>query len=254
VTEQNNNSIELNDETDDPGYQESVASSRTSGKAKQASRSTVARQERRIRSEAKKARKRRIYTAGGSLIALALIAGLVLPSIGGGISTASETSDQVVKNLTGEKIEIQPGEIITDASVVQYATTPPTSGPRLAQLAEWGFHSEQVNDGIIVRNLEYGGVVFNHGLQGNAVQELKAFVEGLPGYPGCYLVNPYPGIQDGQVVMTAWGWTHEVKADNTNEMDQFAKDHRNKGPLYINNACEADVTLNSNVSGERHSG
>ena len=107
-----------NDNSNDVSVEENIISSNPNSRVKQASRNTVARQQRRTRSEAKKTRKRRFYTAGGSLIALALIAGLVLPSVGGGVNTASENNRQALKDLIGIQVEIQPGDVVTDTSSI----------------------------------------------------------------------------------------------------------------------------------------
>lgn len=223
-------------------------------KPKLPSRNTIARQERRLRSDAKKTRKRRLYTAGGSLIALALIAGLVLPSIGGGSGSSSPgNQDVVVKEREGTEVEIQVGEVIADTSSTIYATTPPTSGPRLEQPSDWGVHVEQIPDGQAVRNLEYGAVIFNHGLAGEDLDKLSEFAKAQQGYPGCFIVHPHPAIKPGQVIMTSWGWLHEVRAENQESMQKFVDDHRNKGPLFVDNACGTGGSLGQSSAGQGHS-
>ena len=166
---------------------------------------------------------------GGSAIALALIAGLVLPSVGGlGVPDATDRPPAEDRGpLTGTETDIQPG-----------ATSPPTSGAIQESAVAWGVHEEQVPDEVIVRNLEQGAVVFNHSLvEESDVADLQAFVEGLQGYPGCYVVHPYPGVPDGSVTLTSWGWTHTVELSDETAMDAFVEDHRNQAPLFIDNAC-----------------
>lgn len=177
---------------------------------------------------------------GGSAIALALIAGLVLPSVGGlGVPDATDRPPAENRGpLIGTEVDIQPGELIEPGEDVAYTTTPPTSGPRLERAAAWGVHEEQVPDEVIVRNLEQGAVVFNHGLvEESDLADLQAFVEGLQGYPGCYVVHPYQGVPDGSVTLTSWGWTHTAELSDTTAMDDFVIDHRNQAPLFIDNAC-----------------
>ncbi len=204
------------------------------------SRRTVAREQRRRRSESKRSRRRRFYMIGGSAIALALIAGLVLPSVGGlGVPAATDRPPVEDRGpLTGTEIDIQPGSLIEPGTEITYTTTPPTSGPRLESAAAWGVHGEQVPDEIIVRNLEQGAVVFNHGLaEESALADLQSFVEGLEGYPGCYIVQPYPGVPDGSVTLTSWGWTHTAELSDKTAMDEFVIDHRNQAPLFLDNNC-----------------
>ena len=233
--EENIESLEHEEEPTDQG----ATARGVPKKAKLPSRNTVARQERRLRSEAKKTRKRRLYTAGGSLIAIALIAGLVLPSIGGGVRSGSDNQDVVVKELVGTQIAIQPGGVVSDTSSISYSTTPPTSGPRLELAADWGVHDKQISDGQAVRNLEYGAVIFNHGLSDADAVKLADFARQQPGYPGCLLVNPHNGLDSGEVVMTSWGWLQETKVDDQESMQAFVDDHLNKGPLFMGSTCGA---------------
>ncbi len=204
------------------------------------SRRTIAREQRRRRSESKRSRRRRFYLIGGSAIALALIAGLILPGIGG--LTVPGATDQPPAEerdpLTGTQVDIQPGGLIESDTTITYTTTPPASGPRLETAAAWGIHEEQVPDEAIVRNLEQGAVVFNHGLvEESDLADLQAFVEGQPGYPGCYVVHPYPGVPEGSVTLTSWGWTHTAELSDKTVIDAFVTDHRNQAPMFLDNNC-----------------
>ena len=78
---------------------------------------------------------------------------------------------------------------------------------------------------------------------------LNRFVASLPGYPNCYVVHPYPGLADGSVTLTAWGWTHAVELADTAAMEAFAADHRNQAPRFIEE-CGASGRITS--SGPSH--
>ena len=104
------------------------------------SKQTMARDERRHRSEAKKARKRLLYGIGGGLIALALIAGLVAPSIPS-LGPNPDASVQGSSPSIGTPLPIQAAAVIEDGSLHEkYESLPPTSGPRYSAGVEWGIY------------------------------------------------------------------------------------------------------------------
>ncbi|MEX2599005.1 MAG: DUF3105 domain-containing protein, partial [Dehalococcoidia bacterium] len=200
------------------------------------SRSAIAREERRRRSEARRRRRRIIYTVlGGSLAAL-LIAGLVLPElIANLVSPPALQEDETA----GTPAQIQEGDIIEPgAEHAGYSTTPATSGPRYAEPLPWGVYDEPQPEEAIVRNLEMGGIAFNHNLADpQAIDELAAFVQELPDFPGCYVMAPHEGVPEGEVVLTAWGWFQEFQGVDTTEKGLFVGAHRNDGPEFHGSAC-----------------
>ncbi len=223
---------------DDGGH---AASPRGARAQRGPSRRTVAREQRRRRSEGRRSRRRRIYLLGGSLVALALIAGLVLPSLGGltAPTTAEQPQDDIAPAV-GQEVAIQPGGIVDPGTTITYSTSPPTSGPRLETPAAWGVHDEQVANEAIVRNLHVGGIAFNYGAADDAaLAGLLSFVETQPGYPGCYVVHPYASVPDGEATLTAWGWTHTVPLTDTAGMEAFVESHRNQGEAYLGPDCAA---------------
>ena len=205
------------------------------------SRRTVSRSTRRSRSARKTSRRRWLFGIGGGAIALMLIAGLFLPSVGnlGRSTVPADSPDE--GPLSGTEVPVQPGEIIEPgADHAAYSTLPPTSGPRYAEPAPWGVHEAQIDDETIVRSLEVGAVVFNYSLESEAeVADLRQFVEAQPDYPGCYVVQPYAGVTTGSVTLTAWGWTQEMAGVDRFLMQAFVDDHVNAAPLFVDRTCGA---------------
>lgn len=191
------------------------------------SRRTTSRQERRQRSAAKRARKRRFYMAGGLVIALALIAGLALPSFGVNPTPAAPEA----RPAAGTQLAIQEGDLLEPGETADYDTSPPTSGPSWAEAATWGVHEEQAPDEAVVRNLRNGGIVFNHNLTNDDhLAELQTLVESLPGYPDCYVMQPHAGVDEGEIEVTAWGWLDTLTPGEIDDLREFADDHRANAP------------------------
>lgn len=165
--------------------------------------------------------------AGGLIIALALITGLALPSFGvNPTPTAPEP-----RQTAGTQLAVQEGDLLDPGTTAVYDTSPPTSGPSWAEAAAWGVHEEQAADEAVVRNLRNGGIVFNYSLASDSQQaELQAFVESLPGYPDCYVLQPHSEANEGEIALTAWGWLDTLTPSETDAMRNFVDDHRANGP------------------------
>ena len=162
--------------------------------------------------------------AGGLIIALALITGLALPSFG--VQNTVQTVPEP-REIAGTQLSIQEGDLLEPGETGEYDTSPPTSGPSWAEAAAWGVHEEQTADEAVVRNLRNGGVVFNYSLASDSQRnELQAFVESLPGYPDCYVLQPYADVDEGEIELTAWGWLDSVTPSETDAMRNFVDDHR----------------------------
>ena len=208
------------------------------------SKSTEARDERRRRAQARKSRRRLFYGLGGGAIAAALIAGLVLPSLGniggfGGGNTAGDDGTAVSSQGTLPSVG-------TEIAVLPGAGSPPTTGTSEAALAAWGVHDSRVADEAVVRNLERGAVVLNYNLADEfAVQDLVAFAESQQGFPGCFVMHPYEGVTEGTVTLTSWGWLQNYPGTDKAGMQGFIQDHRNGGAQYIDATCGSGVALSA---------
>ena len=91
----------------------------------------------------------------------------------------------------------------TTAAGVQYNSNPPTSGPHSGEgLAAWGVHPEPVPTGLMIHNLEDGGVVVSYDpkVPNDTVDRLAEIVKR---YPRDVLMAPHPGL-DTPIALTAW--------------------------------------------------
>lgn len=207
------------------------------------SRQSQARDARRQRSAAKRARRRVVYGILGGSVGLALILGLFLPQLGqiGGGRTNNNTTPDQIGDAVGTQVAIQAGGVIQDGAAHDaYITVPAASGPRYAQPADWGVSDEPLAEEAVLANLERGGVAINHNLTDEgSLASLTAFIEGLNGYPGCLVQRPHTSVAEGSVVVTAWGWTQEFAEVNTEGIALFIATHQNQAPLYIGIDCGA---------------
>ena len=253
---------EINDDSSDDEESVAVGAPATGARREKGpSKLTISREDRRRRSQARKARRKLFYGVGGGLIAVALITGLVLPSVGhlgvgpsndgSGSSTAQGSSPSV-----GTQLPIQfAGIVEVGAAHEAYETSPPTSGPRYAEAVEWGAYETQQPDEAVVRNLELGGIVVNHNLSDKAqIDNLETFIEAQPGYPGCFVVQPYESLASGSVTITSWGWLDSYTAVDRAAMQGFIADHRNAGPLFVGSTCGSDAELATGASVDNTAG
>lgn len=233
--------------------EESNATPMTTGvdrRIKGPSKRTIARETRRHRSNARKSRKRLLYGIGGGFIAAALIAGLVLPSVGplGGGGNSNTTDSATAQGSTpsvGTQQPIQLAGIIEEGAAHDaYETSPPTSGPRYASAVPWGSYEVQQPDEALVRNLEEGGIVVNHNITDfSELENLRTFIYAQDGYPGCFVIQPYEALAAGAVSITSWGWVDNYNVVDRAALQGFIADHRNAGPLFLGNTCGADTEL-----------
>lgn len=113
-----------------------------------------------------------------------------------------------------------------------YGSSPPTSGPRLPFLADWGIHRVPVPLELQAHNLEHGGVL----LQYNCPQgcpELVARLEALAHQYDSVLVAPYPWL-DARLAVTAWGRLETLDAFDEARIRAFldtyaGRDHHAEG-------------------------
>ena len=204
------------------------------------SRRSRVREDRRQRSERKKTRRRTLYSIVGGIVGLALIAGLFIPQLGSitGRNTGTQRAPEIERNV-GTEAAIQEGGVIeTDEPHAPYVTNPPASGPRLAEPAGWGTFDAQQLDEQVLQNLYRGGIAVNHNISDEArLAELVDIVENQPGYPGCFVVQPYLTVPAGSVTLTAWGWFQQFDELDRVGMQAFINAHKNQAPEFHDSLC-----------------
>ena len=182
------------------------------------------RKQKRVEERARKAREERtrtIVTIGGLVLIVAITLGLVLFT-----AASSNPIGTFVQSLGNQHVGAA-----TDPHV-PYNSTPPTSGPHLGGIAEWGIHKEPIPNELQVHNLEDAGVNIQYDCAEPESTSCKEMVAALTlivtsyqqaasssGREARLVLAPYPGIRQASggkpIALTAW--QHILYLDTVDE-------------------------------------
>lgn len=104
-----------------------------------------------------------------------------------------------------------------------YASDPPTSGPRLPYLADWGVHRLPVPPELQAHNLEHGGVLIQYNCP-EPCPDLAAQLEEIARQRDFVLVAPYPRMES-RIALTAWGRIETLDAFDAQRILRFVEAH-----------------------------
>lgn len=104
-----------------------------------------------------------------------------------------------------------------------YASDPPTSGPRLPYLADWGVHRLPVPPELQAHNLEHGGVLIQYNCP-EPCPELAAQLEEIARQRDFVLVAPYPRMES-RIALTAWGRIETLDGFDPERILRFVDAH-----------------------------
>ena len=173
-------------------------------------RRRIQRQAKKDRSQKEKTKQKR--TAWGQKLFLYFIGIILLGGIGYWAYSQWTTGSpgQFVPSLGNQHID--PNEV----GLRSYNSDPPTSGPHLPGIANWGVHETPIPKELQVHNLEDGGVVVQYNCDQTS-PECKTLVEKLAQIVRRYesaILAPYPGMSH-KIALTAWS-----RIDKFNEFDE----------------------------------
>lgn len=90
---------------------------------------------------------------------------------------------------------------------IPYNSAPPSSGPHIGVLANWGVHEDPIPEALFVHNMEDGGVVFVYDCPEGCDDLVSGLTEIVQDGPR-RLLTPYEGIehdgQEYQAAVAAW--------------------------------------------------
>ena len=176
---------------------------------------TAKKEVRRQRRQDEKARRARaalrqnVLIGGGLAVLVAIVGLVVLQQLNPANQPGEAKLDQGNQHLNS-----------VDEPHVPYNTTPPTSGPHMGGLWQWGISEEPIPDEWQVHNLEDGGVIIQYDCPDDSCPDLKAqlttFVSELENDTSLFsprgevhvILAPHSGIRDASggrpIALTAW--------------------------------------------------
>lgn len=173
----------------------------------QSARRALQRDDRRVRSQAKKQRKRTLYLLVSGIIAVLITISLFLPSIPAGRNQTGATS---YKNGVGEPQPLMPTDAHRDNVRIKYSTIPATSGDHWSAPTKCGFYDVELRDEVVVHNMEHGNVIMTYNLINDSDKtKLQTIHDNLEGSGDWLVTRPDNRIKEGHIVMTAWGILEE---------------------------------------------
>ena len=214
---------------------------------------TEKRRARRNRRQNKGRLKAVLAMVGMGVLAVLIIAGLALPSFGGGGSRQITSSETLADRPTGDAA---PGTTFADQGRVHleigernpegyYNSNPPTSGTHAPSWVDCGIHDEPILDEFQVHNLEHGFVIVQYNTQDEAtVTGLREVVSQLDQWPNYYILAPYPDMED-TIALTAWGIAQYMETVDVSAIEAFANAYRGRGPEVNTPSCGAGGFMGS---------
>jgi hypothetical protein len=143
---------------------------------------------------------------------------------------------------TVETHVVQPWKHVAIGTPIDYTTNPPSSGPHYPIWASYGTHSNAVDRGYYVHDLEHGAVVLLYKCDAadgcpDVVRGLQAVADAIPDDPICttdpavkkrFVITPDP-LLDVPVAAATWGWTYKAPCLDVGSLGDFARAHYGQG-------------------------
>ena len=192
------------------------------------------REERRVRSKARKRRKRLIIMAGAFIVAALLVVSLF-----GSQLRRSGTNRPGLNR--GGPVALAPddgrGIIGLGEAGGPYSTVPATSGHRWdsrlsAEQAPdgapipWGIYDYEVPDEVLVGNLEYGGIGLHYDCPEGCPDVVAGLTDIVPFNQPLFVMSPYSDLPS-KIAVTSWRhvmYLDEVDEERIREFEEAYKD------------------------------
>lgn len=108
-----------------------------------------------------------------------------------------------------------------------YNSNPPTSGPHLAQPANWGAYSAPLQDEQAVHNLEHGGIWITYK---DINDQTKAQLETIAKANGGSVIMSPRDSNDSKIVLASWTRMEKLDSYDEGKILEFIKANKNKSP------------------------
>jgi len=145
-----------------------------------------------------------------ALTALVVVGGFFLLGSGSGSGSSSDDA-RAALSAAGCTFEVKPAVLnasdhsdFPDAGATspKWNTDPPTSGPHYGVTVIYGSYTEPVEIGMLLHNLEHGGVYILYGndVPESTVTQLQTFYNG---HKNGTILAPYPALEE-KIALGAW--------------------------------------------------
>lgn len=159
---------------------------------------------------------------------LAIIVALVAV-LGYGLYILSRSGTSEGKDFSRAIPIMGADHILSDSSLPEYNSNPPTSGPHFSQTARSGFRDEQITDQYIIHNLEHGDIWISY--HPRIADEMK---EELKQFAGAKVIITPRETNDTDIALAAWGRLDAFTIENNvlpvDRIKEFIKRYLNQGP------------------------
>lgn len=108
-----------------------------------------------------------------------------------------------------------------------YNSSPPTSGPHLAQPANWGVYSAPLQDEQAIHNLEHGGIWISYK---NIDDQTKAQLEVITKANGGSVIMSPRDSNDAKIILVSWTRMEKLDSYDKGKILEFIKSNKNKSP------------------------
>jgi hypothetical protein len=148
---------------------------------------------------------------------------------------------------------------VAECTVIDYGTSPPSSGDHYPVWAAYKTYTSPVPEGFWLHDLEHGAVVLTYncavgqGDSGDCAGEVaaaQAMIDALPPDPACVqlaqnvsrrtVMTPDTKL-DVRFAASAWGWTLRANCFDANVFRDFALSHYDIGPESLCNDGEDPI-------------
>lgn len=126
-----------------------------------------------------------------------------------------------------------------EGTPLTFASNPPSSGTHYPVWGRWGQHSEVLERGYYVHNLEHGGIVLLYHCETacpDIVAALKSVVDSRPQDPACdttvrsRIVLTEDPLLDVPVAAASWQNTYRAQCADLPSLTAFANAHYDQAP------------------------
>jgi len=178
----------------------------------------------------------KFYIVASVVIAVLVISSFAFASFSGGGHGGGGNANAYVEGIGVEQDLMAQSIHVPETDLVEYSTTPPTSGDHWTTPQACGFYEDGLDDERATHNLEHSNIVVSYNLTDESqVDALKSAISdiGLANVWG--VTRFYDKIPAGQVAVAAWGVLDTMEGVDADRIKLFFETYAGTlGPEFIN--------------------